>query len=107
MLTQDQQPFLPNPQTKDKALDPLVAHKQENGVDLAIEAPQQPQATEPVSFFDLSHEEITAVAQRATREAVEGLHKRGISTYSEENGVIIETRPSGEEVIVEAPLSEK
>jgi hypothetical protein len=99
MSAPDQQFLLPNPQTKNKALDPPVAHKQEDGVELAIEAPQQPQAAKPISFFDLSHEEITAVAQRATREAVEGLHKRGISTYSEENGVIIETKPSGEEVI--------
>jgi hypothetical protein len=107
MPAPDQQSLLPNAQTKDKALDPLVAHKPEDGVELAIEAPPQTQAAEHISFFDLSHEEITAVAQRATREAVEGLHKRGISTYSEENGVIIETRPSGEEVIVEAPLSEQ
>jgi hypothetical protein len=105
MPVPDQQSLLPNSQTKDKVLDPLVAHKPEDGVELAIEAPQQPQAAEPTSFFDLSDEEITAMAQEATGEAVKDLHRRGISTYAMRGSVMYETKPNGEKVIVGNPLS--
>jgi hypothetical protein len=105
MPAPDQQFLLPNPQTKDKALDPPVAHKPEDGVELAIEAPQQPQPAKPISFFDLSDEEITAMAQEATRGAVNDLHRRGISTYAMRGSVMYETKPNGEKVIVDNPLS--
>jgi hypothetical protein len=57
------------------------------------------------SFFDLSDEEITAMAQEATKEAVKDLHRRGISTYAMRGSVMYETKPNGEKVIVDNPLS--
>ncbi|WP_310417760.1 hypothetical protein [Chamaesiphon sp. OTE_8_metabat_110] len=53
------------------------------------------------SFFDMTDEEISALAKQATSAAVKDLHARGISTYGMmRDGIMYETKPNGERVVV-------
>jgi hypothetical protein len=58
------------------------------------------------SFFDMTDEEISALAKEATRTAVKDLHERGISTYGMRDDIMYETKPSGETVAVSEPASQ-
>jgi hypothetical protein len=53
-------------------------------------------SSKTTSFFDLSDEEISSSAKEATKAAVNDLHKNGISTYGERNGIMYETKLNGE-----------
>ena len=54
------------------------------------------------SFVSMSTEQITAMAQSATLNAVKELHSKGISTYGMQDGTIYETKPNGDR----SPLAE-
>ena len=58
------------------------------------------------SFFDLTDEEISTLAQAATRAAVKDLHDRGICTYGMRDGIMYETKPNGEKVAVSEASSQ-
>jgi hypothetical protein len=60
---------------------------------------EQPQELSLIeSFFDMTDEDISALAKEATRTAVKNLHDRGISTYGMNDGIMYETKPTGEKV---------
>jgi hypothetical protein len=58
------------------------------------------------SFFDMTDEEISALAKEATSAAVKDLHERGISTYGMRDGIMYETKPNGEKVAVSEAASQ-
>jgi hypothetical protein len=58
------------------------------------------------SFFEMSDEEISELAKESTRAAVKDLHDRGISTYGMRDGIMYETKPNGEKVVVSEAASQ-
>ncbi|WP_295615106.1 hypothetical protein [Chamaesiphon sp. GL140_3_metabinner_50] len=57
-------------------------------------------------FFDMTDEEISELAKESTRAAVKDLHTCGISTYGMRDGIMHETKPSGEKVAVSEAASQ-
>jgi hypothetical protein len=49
-------------------------------------------------FYNITDDEISTLANEATRFAVKKLHDRGISTYGMRDGIMYETKPNGEKV---------
>ena len=60
------------------------------------------ESTPTTSFVSMSTEQIAAMAQSATINAVKELHSKGISTYGMQDGIIYETKPNGDR----SPLTE-
>ncbi len=65
-----------------------------------MQAVEQTLPSKTDNFFDLSDETMSSLAREATKAAVEDLHANGISTYGERDGIMHETKPSGEEIEV-------
>jgi hypothetical protein len=66
----------------------------------------KPEVSAIDSFFDMTDEEISNLAKEATSAAVKDLHNRGISTYGMRDGIMYETKPNGEKVIVSEAASQ-
>jgi hypothetical protein len=49
-------------------------------------------------FYNITNDEISTLANAATKLAVKKLHDRGISTYGMRDSIIYETKPNGEKV---------
>jgi hypothetical protein len=47
-----------------------------------------------IDFYNIPTETLAMMAQSATKNAVEDLHQKGISTYGMQDGVIYETNPN-------------
>jgi hypothetical protein len=44
-----------------------------------------------IDFYDIPTEQLAMMAQAATKDAVENLHHKGISTHGMRDGIIYET----------------
>lgn len=51
------------------------------------------------SLFDMSLEKLALIAQDATIDSVQNLHEKNISTYGIKDGILHETKPSGEVIV--------